>query len=412
MRKAAVRGPSINITEFERRLRSPSPVEARESDPFEELERMLYGDAGAPAEPGRLDEEEISLSSSASSTAWISHAAEPSYREDDAFGHERLDSFDDAFLAAAQIEQPYERETDYHDQYADWPQDDGGDYLDFGMQEEEQKRSAQEKDQGDFRFPKVRPWHAALGVAALAIASAGITFAHYSGGGRTTEIASALMSDKSAIAEDRGGSAPARVATLKDELPKPQPADAAPVDAPHQPNEGFALTPHMVKSVQVQPEAASRDNDPPPGSGADQALTSSRDPEPNSADENTGPASTAASAGPPAGAHEEPARRKATKVAPALESEDDAPARSGGRGSLEVRFGSADTAEQARKLMEQIATKHHSQFGGHSLSYRHARVDGNKVYVVRLRGNIGRDAASRICERVTSSGGNCTIAEK
>jgi hypothetical protein len=50
MREASKKGPAVDLTEFERRLRSPEPVKRSGHDPLAELARLLHGDE---AEPGR-----------------------------------------------------------------------------------------------------------------------------------------------------------------------------------------------------------------------------------------------------------------------------------------------------------------------------------------------------------------------
>ena len=54
MREATAKGPAIDLTEFERRLRGPQPSNPRAHDPLKELARLLNGnEAAAPADPYR-----------------------------------------------------------------------------------------------------------------------------------------------------------------------------------------------------------------------------------------------------------------------------------------------------------------------------------------------------------------------
>ncbi len=428
MREAAARGPSIDITEFERRLRAPQPDEASGPDPFEELERMLYGDeAAAPADPDDEVFAEWAPHRPSTPPAPILRPAKSPYREDDACDGELRGSLDDTPSAAARTGLHDRREVGDDDQNADWPPDESRAYLDFG--EDEQRRAAQSDRDIGRRLPKVWLWAAAAGVAALGVASFGWTFAHPGGGGATLEKIASIVTpngrakmtrpEQGAAVPNHNESAPARKVATSEErsvdlpvAPNILPVDAGQVDAPHQPGDSSVLTPRKVKTVSVQPDAGVADNDSAPAfpSGREAALLVNGG-EANAA-ANSARTVTPESPAAPARAAQ-PSRRKAEKVVSAPETDAPADIAASGDGeTFEVRLGSAGTQTEARRLMGQIASKFGSQFGGRALGYRHAKVDEKTVYLVRLRRDLGRESAVDICEKIKSTGGNCIVAAK
>ena len=451
MRKGAVLGPSIDITEFERRLRGQQPAKASGRDLLEELAWLLHGNEGAaPADPYHevfAEQAPHRAPSTPPATPTVQATEPPYYHEDDAFESELRGSFDDATPVAAPAQQPYheaafQQEAAYHDQNADWSLDESDAYLDFGAQEREEY-AAQDEREGGRRFPKFRPWHAVATIAALGIASIGWTFAHRSSSNITSqEVATTARSGGSAKALpdsgeaprleqdvailDRNESAPARNFETGEEqpidppvAPKTLPLGAGPLDAAHESGDGLVLEPRKVKTVSVRPNANGSDNDSAPGTVTERALPLNDATAllVNDAQANAPPDS--ASKSPPKTAKApraaQPARRRLEKVAVTPENSDvnnnhtpAITATSGSSGTFEVQFGEAASEAEARQLMQHIADKFGSQFGGHHLGYRHAKVDDKRVYQVRLR-NLGEESAVGICEKLKSAGRNCFV---
>lgn len=454
MRKGAVLGPSIDITEFERRLRGQQPAKASGRDLLEELAWLLHGNEGAaPADPSHevfAEQAPHRAPSTPPATPTLQATEPPYYHEDDAFESELRGSFDDATSAAAPAQQPYheaafQQEAAYHDQNADWSLDESDAYLDFGAQEREEY-AAQDEREGGRRFLKLWPWRALVSIAALGIASVGWTFAHRSSSNVTPqEVATTARSGGSAKALpdsseaprleqnvavlDRNESAPVRNVETGEEqpidppvAPKTLPLGAAPLDAAHEPGGGLVLEPRKVKTVSVRPNASGSDNDSAPGVITERVPLNDATALPvNDAQANASAdsASTATPKSPPKTAQApraaQPTRRRPEKVAVAPENPDindnhtpAITATSGSSGTFEVQFGEAASEAEARQLMQHIAGKFSSQFGGHHLSYRHAKVDDKKVYQVRLR-NLGEESAVGICEKLKSAGRNCFV---
>jgi hypothetical protein len=428
MREAAARGPSIDITEFERRLRGQQPAKANERDPLEELARLLHGnEAAAPADPYRevFAEQAPRRAPSAPPAGPTAQATEPPYyHEDDAFEGDLRESFDHAAPAAAPAQQQhyheavYQQEAVYHDQNADWSLDESQAYLDYGAQEHEgQYAAGQDGREGGRRFPKFRLWHAVAGIAALGVASIGWTFAHRSGGSITPqEIATIATPDGPAKVPPVDPAAPPKTLRL----------GIGPVDAPHEPGNGLlpSAEPRKVKTVSVRPDGSVIDNDSAPGADTELALPLTRAAAllVNSAQANAAadsaptvtPRSQAKTATTPRAA--QPARPTPKKVAAALKNPDvndnDAPATiaaSGSGGAFAVQFAAADSEAEARQLMQQIVGKFGSLFVGRHLGYRYAKVGDKTVYRLRV-GNLGKESAVGICEKVKSAGGNCFVA--
>jgi hypothetical protein len=386
MREAASGGPFIDLAELERRLIGKRPAEASVSDPFEELERMLYGNGSPPS-------------------------AEPADREGDAGD---CGPNPPGFPPACSNEHHYEDERPAQgtaDQNDGWPQHEQPDYFDFSEPDEEPGRPAREDGEGESRPRAFRPWRVAAGAAALAIVSAGLTLADYRGG--AVKSIKQAASVEPAEAKREKSPPPAREVARNEQPPTPAPVEEAPrfdgVSAP---------TPRKVRSVQVRPDGRILDQEPARESGSEQVVAAAPEPRLSIGAFEPSEPSTGAPAGPVAADDDPPAREESpapgegAKIVSALEPEADAPKRFGGRNSFEVRFGSAETQEEARKLMQQVVARFGSQLGAQSLGYRREKVDGKSAYVVRLRRHLGRDAAAGICERVTASGGECSMSEK
>jgi hypothetical protein len=229
MREATVKGPAIDLSEFERRLRGPQPSTTRGPDPLKELARLLQSnEAAAPADPYR----DVFAEQPPKQSPRVQRRAEPAparvelppehyYAEDDGYGDLR-GSYDAAAPSGSHAttahgqhqgweqdyrEPAYQEEPGYHDRAAyqnhapqqhegydphyqghvpqdpnaGWEYDESNAYLDYGGQEESpyaeepRRRSARS-------LPKFRAWHAVAGICVLGVASIGWSFAHRAGG--------------------------------------------------------------------------------------------------------------------------------------------------------------------------------------------------------------------------------------
>lgn len=393
MREAAAKRPFIDITEFERRLRGPL-TEANGADPFEELERMLYGDQAATCpEPRERSDDEANSTPAASDL------------EDESRDSDLRDAFVDAAPDEPQIERRYPPEMKPHARDVEWTPEGGGDHLDFDAQREEREHTAGVEKNGGSRFLK----SAAAGLAALGLIGVGLALASH-GEATLRTVASVASLQGQAPTDEQGAAAAPRSEIAGDERPAdppPLPVDAAPADAPARPSEGSALTPLKVKSVQIRSGGNDLDSGATPSAGSDRPLGATN------ADEPSAPAETES-----AGASEDrlAAMRSRAEQRARGEAEDDvsslegdAQPASGRGGAFEVRFGSAETMAEARRLMNQTADKLRSQLGGRPLGYRHAKVDGKTVYVVRLRGRLDKKSADGVCKKIKSKGEDCAV---
>ncbi len=451
MREATAKGPAIDLTEFERRLRGPQPSNPRAHDPLKELARLLNGnEAAAPADPYRdvfAEEAPHQESSPYRAEPHMRAPQSPAYYQEENDLHADLRGSLDGAASHQRYHEADYQEAAYHAQTGEWPVDESQAYLDYGAQDDGEYASAYEEPRSGRRFPKFRPWHAVAGIAVLGVVSIGWTFAHRSGG-------SIAPQDLATIAAPEG---PAKVPPAASEAPQPeqaatvldrnenaavrkvvtseeQPVDpavapkalrlgAGPVDAPHQASsDGLvpAPEPRKVKTVSVRPDGSLIANDavppavvakparpaPPPAKVSEQAEV-----------EGGTPKIAAKPATTPRAAKPAPKPAKvATAEPPAAEDnaapEAAAPTRAGAGsagGSFAVQFGAAGSEAEARDMMNKVAGKYGSQLGGHRLGYHHAKVGDKTVYRVRVSG-MNKEFAVAICEKVKASGGNCFVA--
>lgn len=449
MREATARGPSIDIGEFERRLRGGEPpADASASDPLAELARLLHGEETAPeADPyGRV------------------FAAEPRRAPPVA----RPDDFATAPLRGALPPQPSAAHVTADDYYAvdpetEWEHSQSQDYLDYGDEayaEEPAERKGFFRSLGE----RLRPWHAVVGLSAVGALSVALALGHRGGIVAPREIATIKAPEgpakvqPSAVAETAGPQRGAAVLDRSQNAPvskvvssREQPVDPAaairvvrlgdgPVDAPHEPAtpapSSYNSEPKRVKTVSVRPDGTVIDDDAPPApailrSAPTPAPPAARAPTAPRADvaEPAAPTATPKSAKPPAttppattpaaGAAQAPRRRPAA-AAPAPAAENAAPAEqtaaiaapaeeAGTRGGFAVQFSAAASEEEARRTMSKIASKYNAALGGRRLGFRVAKIGERSVYRVRAAG-MSREAAVGVCEKVKASGGDCFVA--
>lgn len=465
MREATARGPSIDISEFERRLRGAKKSdETRSSDPLAELARLLHGDEAAqPVDPyGQVLAADRGERIDQPTKGAAPHPAPPqpgvAARHDDFLSAGLRGSLTPPF---AEEDPSSYRQPAGQPAAADWSHPETTDYLDYGVEPDEQDQYRREEPPKGV-FEKIRsalkPWHAVAGVAALGVVSVGWSFAHRGGVAGPREIATinapegpakvqpnvvaeAAAPQRGAAILDRNQSAPVKKVVSREEQPV-DPAAAlrvvklgdGPVDAPHEPAQGafgpsFVSEPKKVRTVSVRADGTVIDRDAPPPAIARPAPTLASPPvRPASLGVNPGvdaspptatpkspakPATTPRAAQPPRpktvaekpAAEDKPAAAEQTASAEAPAAEDHAAA----TGAFAVQFGAAGSEAEARQLMQQVASKYNGQLGGRRLGYRLAKVGEKSVYRVRVAG-MSREQAVGVCEKVKAAGGNCFVA--
>lgn len=531
MREPTPRGPAIDLSEFERRLRGKEPAAAKPSaDPLSELARLMQGEnaqeappppddpfartpvrertgpaptapawrARPPAPRPGVEEDPFAAELRGSFGPDAPHVApqQPSYREpappppdysrqgyrepaylnpaqptSDYYGgtYQPRADYDaepaqypaegegygaapapryegDAGYAEDQAAYPpgqegyyegaagYDQDSRYGYEAAETGWDDGSrEYLDYGQRAEgdDDGYDGRKGRGGGFlsRLPTLRPWHAVAGVAVLGLISIGWGFAHRGGGAGLREVptinapegpskappdAEAQQQNASpqgATVLERREPAPVKQVVTNEEQPvDPKVAPRAvqlgdgPADAPHEP---AGAAPRRVKTISVRPDGTVIENDAPPPAVTTQAEGGAGQAE---AARGVTPKSAAKPATTPAASQAKPKQPKtvaAVDSAAAPEAAAPAPD-SGGRGYA-VQFGAANSEAEARGLLTKVAKQYASALGGRRPTFKPAKVDGKTVYRVRVAG-VSKDAATAICEKVKSSGGNCFVA--
>lgn len=456
MRESPVRGPAIDLSEFERRMRGAEPKPAQKADPLSELARLMgengeddpYGqilpdprtqraapppppappawdeglrgsfDAAPPVAPERRAYDDQAVHGEADFSA---HDYQQDYRPAAGGAPYQDQAYQDQ--AAYQGQYAQQGYADQHQQYdpayhggAEGGWSDDSQYLDYGAEEAPETG---ESRGGVRRY--LRPWHAVAAISLVAVGSIAWGFMHRSGAGGSKEIAVINApegpvkvrptADAESSAPDAGGAA---VLDRKDQTPVKQivthqeqaidPAVApkavklgnGPVDAPHEPPLSGAQ-PRRVKTVTVRPDG-SRVEDP--GLPPSVAKATAPLPDPAQAKGGTPRAETKPATTPA------PKPKAAPKVAavdptPAEPSEAATPTSSGG---YAVQFGAANSEAEARALLKTVAAKY-----GVKPTFKPAKVGEKTVYRVRVAG-VSKDSANAICNKVKASGGNCFVA--
>jgi cell division septation protein DedD len=221
--------------------------------------------------------------------------------------------------------------------------------------------------------------------------------------------------------------APAPVAAAPSPAPVAAPAASqtpaaspprAPVAAPSTPQQQAAAAqppsePRRVRSVPIRPEsgeAAPQRAQPQPRVVSAPAATDQNAPLSITPQANRVPAAAPA-----------PQRQVAVQQGsvpssvpslsdPAPAASDPAPQRTASTGSgFSVQLAAEGSEDAARAKFNRLKGQHGSVLGGASPSIRSAEVNGRSVYRVRV-GNMSRDEAARMCERLKASGGSCFVA--
>jgi hypothetical protein len=446
MREATARGPSIDISEFERRLRNSEPKEAppAAADPLAELARLLHAEEGAAQQQDPYRR----MFATEQRPVEPQPVAEPQPFAAGLRG--TLPPLDEAEQNASYYH-PADPEAAYAD--ADWGHPEAQDYLDYGVDPDEPVEEAQEQPRGFFSTlrSRLKPWHAVAGVATLGAVSVGMVFGHRSGVVAPTEIATirapegpAKVQPHEVVAEaaapkpgatilDRSQSAPVKQVVSNQEQPV-DPAAAVrvvrlgdgPVDAPHQPPKGgspYGSEPKRVKTVSVRPDGTVIERDAPAPAIARPAPPA-RQPAPAQAAADRGappdtatatpkaavkPATTPKVATPPRPKIEKPAAKPADQTASVAPPTAPEPAAALAAGGFAVQFGAAASEAEARKMIQDVSAKFGAQLGGRRPAFQFAKVGDKSVYRVRAAG-MSREAAVGVCEKVKASGGKCFVA--
>lgn len=451
MRESSVRGPAVDLSEFERRVRSADQSAAPKPDPLRELAR-LAGENRADPYSGILPDPRAARQTPPplpQAPAWDGNlrgsyeaappvAADAPYYEDDyqAVDHHAPQQGHAVYPEqghAAYPEQGYADQTHAHQTHAQQPYDqpyhggaeggwgDDSQYLDYGDEGE-----AEAPDGGIRRY--LKPWHAAVAIGVIAVGSIAWGFLHRSGAGGSKEIAvinapegpvkvkptaetdqDAPPNNGAAVLDRRDATPVKQVVTNQEQSVDPAVSSKAvtlgdgPVDAPHEATLG--ANPRKVKTVTVRPDGSRVEDAAVPPAAVESAEPLFADP-PQSKGATprpeTRPATTAQAAKP------KPAPKpKVAAVEPPAEDDAAAPPATTGAstpGGFAVQFGAAGSEEEARTLLQSVSAKY-----GVKATFKPAKVGDKMVYRVRAAG-LSKDSANAVCNKVKASGGNCFVA--
>ncbi|HEY8126237.1 MAG TPA: SPOR domain-containing protein [Methylocystis sp.] len=440
MRETSVRGPAIDLGEFERRLRGPERAPHVE-DPLSELARLVHGEDPAAADPySQILAEARDARAHAAELRGSYDAAPPVAAEPPYYPEPSMEQ---------PLEPAYPVDPDYRDAppgyspqqagyesapygaEAGWSDD--SQYLDYGQSDEDYD------DRHGWRS-WFRPWHAVVAISLVAVLSIGFAFWHRSGSNASREIATIVAPEgpvkvkpsaetestapdaSAAVVLDRREQAPVQKVVINQEqaVDPTVPPDAvklgnAPVNLPHEPPPASMAGPKKVKTVTVRPDGSRVDNAALPPSVV-MASRPAPEAKPSAAAGAVGattatPSSAAkATATPPQMAKPKPAAPKVAAVGQSAETaaeSDQATAPT--KGGFAVQFGAADSEDDARELLKTVVSKYRSQLGGLKPTFKMATVNDKTVYRVRV-GAVSKESANAICSKVKATGGSCFVA--
>jgi hypothetical protein len=81
----------------------------------------------------------------------------------------------------------------------------------------------------------------------------------------------------------------------------------------------------------------------------------------------------------------------------------------GGSGGFTVQLGAEGSQESARAKFNKMKSDHSDVLGSQNANIRNAEVNGRSVYRIRV-GNMSREQAVGMCERLKADGGSCFVA--
>lgn len=179
------------------------------------------------------------------------------------------------------------------------------------------------------------------------------------------------------------------------------PAEATPTPAAPRPAAAAPAEPRRVRSVPIrdgEAPAAARPVSPP------RQQQAARRPAPaEEAESGEGPLRIT----PQANRGQAPQR---TAAATPAQAAPPAPAASNSGGSgFSIQLAAEGSADAARSKFNQMRSRHSSVLGSYSPNIREAEVNGRAVYRVRV-GNLSREDAVGLCERLKANGGACFVA--
>jgi len=440
MRETSVRGPAIDLGEFERRLRGPERAPQVE-DPLSELARLVQGQDHVAADPysqilaeardARVQAAELRGSYDAAPPV----AAEPPYYPEPSMEQPLEPAYpvdpDYRDLPPGYSAQQAGYDPAHYGAEAGWSDD--SQYLDYGQSEEDF-----EDPHGGWRS-WFRPWHAVVAISLVAVLSIGFAFWHRSGSNASREIATIVAPEgpvkvkpsaeaetttpdaSAAVVLDRREQAPVqKVVTNQEQAVDPSVTPSAallgdgPVNLPHEPPAPATAAPKKVKTVTVRPDGSRvEDGALPP------AVAMASRPAETAAPTAVAGAIGAATATPPTQAKPTatpPRIAKPKPVAPKVAAvEESSPDADSGqsappsKGGFAVQFGAADSEADARELLKTVVSKYRSQLGGLKPTFKMATVNDKTVYRVRV-GAVSKESANAICSKVKASGGSCFVA--
>ncbi|MBG0797150.1 SPOR domain-containing protein [Methylocystis sp. L43] len=452
MRETSVRGPAIDLGEFERRLRGPERAPQVE-DPLSELARLVQGQDHVAADPysqilaeardARVQAAELRGSYDAAPPV----AAEPPYYPEPSLEQPLEPAYpvDPDYRdlppgyspqQGAGYEPTYQGagyESAYHEAQAGWSDD--SQYLDYGQSDEDY-----EDPHGGWRS-WFRPWHAVVAISLVAVLSIGFAFWHRSGSGASREIATIVAPEgpvkvkpsaeaettapdaSAAVVLDRREQAPVqKVVTNQEQAVDPSVTPSAallgdgPVNLPHEPPAPATAAPKKVKTVTVRPDGSRVEDGALPPAVAMASRPAAETAAPTAvagaigAATATPPTQAKPTATPPRIAKPKPVAPKVAAVegaaAPEADSDQATPPSKGG---FAVQFGAANSEADARELLKTVVSKYRSQLGGLKPTFKMATVNDKTVYRVRV-GAVSKESANAICSKVKASGGSCFVA--
>ncbi|RTL86119.1 MAG: SPOR domain-containing protein [Hyphomicrobiales bacterium] len=460
MRESPARGPAIDLTEFERRMRSrqsPAPAVPK-PDPLSELARLMQSESKAdplgrilpdpraprqapppppppvrpvappppplrpaaappPAAPQPAPQWDAHLRGSYDAPPQV--APEPRYYEDEHHAHVRHAGHQEPSYPEHGYAEPGYGQAHHDHGYhggaeGDWADD--SEYLDYGDEEAETAPGG-----GIRRF--LKPWHAAAAIGVVAVISVAWGFMHRNGVGGSKEIAvinapegpvkvkptvetdEDAPSKQGAAVLDRKEPTPVKQVVTRQEQavdptvqPKVVTLGDGPVDAPHEP--ALGAQPRKVKTVTVRTDGSRVEDAAVPPAAVESVDAPAVDPAQAKGATpklQTKPATTAQAAKP------KPTPKVAAVEPPAAEEDAGAPAASAS-GTYAVQFGAAGSEDEARTLLKTVSQKY-----GVRATFKPAKVGDKMVYRVRAAG-LSKDSANAVCNKVKASGGNCFVA--
>ena len=196
-------------------------------------------------------------------------------------------------------------------------------------------------------------------------------------------------------------------------LPSPTAAPAPALKAPDADAE--AASPAVELPTKISPPKnatrgiAKLATTAPPDDGAGPAPVAPKPKKSKAATKAAAPdAPTAADVDAPKAA--EPDKPKPAEVAEATPATDDAQAPAAADGPYAVQLAAPKSEDDANALIKRLQTRYASALGGATLGVRKADRHGEPIYRVRALG-LSKAAASAMCAKIKSSGGDCYVAK-